>query len=177
MAIPGPSAAIAALSIAGLPTDRFVFEGFLPAREGQCRDHLKSLRAEHRTMIFYEAARRLAATLGAMAEVFGSDRKAAIVREITKAFEETRRGTLAELIAGITMAEPRGEITLIVAGDASKPEETAARSGPISLEFLREAGLSLKQASAVMAKLTGASRREIYQRALTGQPASDADGD
>jgi 16S rRNA (cytidine1402-2'-O)-methyltransferase len=149
----------------------------MPVREGQRRDHLKALRSEPRTMIFYEAARRLAATLAAMAEVFGPDRKAAIVREITKTFEETRRGTLAELIAGIAKDEPRGEITLIIAGATAEADENQVASSAVNLELLREAGLSLKQASAVMAKLTGGSRREIYQRALISHPQSDMDGD
>ncbi|HEX4209874.1 MAG TPA: 16S rRNA (cytidine(1402)-2'-O)-methyltransferase [Candidatus Binataceae bacterium] len=170
-AIPGPSAAIAALSIAGLPTDRFVFEGFLPQRAGPRLQHLKTLTHEPRTMIFYEAARRLAPTLDAMASIFTSDRQAAIVREITKTFEETLRGSIGELQARIAEAEPRGEITLIVAGaPASSGESTSADGASIApivtIEILREAGLSLKQASAVIAKLTGASRREIYQRAL-----------
>jgi 16S rRNA (cytidine1402-2'-O)-methyltransferase len=122
-------------------------------------------------MIFYEAARRLAPTLDAMASIFTSDRQAAIVREITKTFEETLRGSIGELQARIAEAEPRGEITLIVAGaPASSGESTSADGASIApivtIEILREAGLSLKQASAVIAKLTGASRREIYQRAV-----------
>jgi 16S rRNA (cytidine1402-2'-O)-methyltransferase len=173
VALPGPSAAIAALSIAGLPTDRFVFEGFLPQRDGPRLQHLKALAREPRTMVFYEAARRLADTLAAMVEVFGSDRQAAIVREITKAFEETIRGTLAELQARIADAEPRGEITLIVAGAPAAPTSADSATSGVTLELLREAGLSLKQASAVIAKLTGASRRDIYQSALRGQPLDD----
>jgi 16S rRNA (cytidine1402-2'-O)-methyltransferase len=174
VAIPGPSAAIAALSISGLPTDRFVFEGFLPQRDGQRLQHLKTLAHEPRTMIFYEAARRLAATLAAMAEVFGAGRQAAIVREITKTFEETLRGSLAELHGRVAAAEPRGEITLIVAGSpatASVPDDSA--NPGVTLQLLRDAGLSLKQASAVIAKLTGASRREIYQRAVRENAIDD----
>ena len=124
-------------------------------------------------MVFYEAARRLSATLAAMIEVFGSNRHGAIVREITKTFEETIRGTLSELHTRIAAAEPRGEITLIVAGaPASDAAPDSATSG-VTLELLREAGLSLKQASAVIAKLTGASRRDIYQQALRGQPPDE----
>jgi 16S rRNA (cytidine1402-2'-O)-methyltransferase len=177
VAIPGPSAAIAALSISGLPTDRFVFEGFLSARDGQRRQHLKSLAREPRTMIFFEAARRLADTLAAMAEVFGGDRKAAIVREITKTFEETIRGSLSGLATRITESEPRGEITLIVAGALSAEAENEAATGAVTLELLREAGLSLKQASAVIAKLTGTSRREVYQGALHDSGAEDSSED
>ncbi|HTT74575.1 MAG TPA: 16S rRNA (cytidine(1402)-2'-O)-methyltransferase [Candidatus Binataceae bacterium] len=173
LAVPGPSAAIAALSISGLPTDRFVFEGFLPQRDGPRLQHLKTLAREPRTMIFYESARRLAATLAAMAEVFGAGRQAAIVREITKAFEETLRGTLAELQARIATTEPRGEITMTVAGAPASPAVTPdSANAAVTLEILREAGLSLKHASAVIAKLTGASRREIYQQALRQLNAS-----
>ena len=173
VALPGPSAAIAALSIAGLPTDRFVFEGFLPQRDGPRLQHLKPLAHEPRTMVFYEAARRLADTFAAMVEVFGSDRPAAIVREITKTFEETIRGTLSELHDRIMTAEPRGEITLIVAGAPATPADPDSAPSGVTLELLREAGLSLKQASAVIAKLTGASRRDIYQSALREQPPDD----
>ena len=173
VALPGPSAAIAALSIAGLPTDRFVFEGFLPQRDGPRLQHLKDLAREPRTMVFYEAARRLADTLAAMIEVFGADRQAAIVREITKTFEETIRGTLFELHDRIMTAEPRGEITLIVAGAPATDTTPDSAASGVTLELLREAGLSLKQASAVIAKLTGASRRDIYQSALRGQPPDD----
>jgi 16S rRNA (cytidine1402-2'-O)-methyltransferase len=176
VAIPGPSAAIAALSISGLPTDRFAFEGFLPARDGRRLQHLKSLQHETRTMIFYEATRRLADTLEAISEVFGADRKAAIVREITKTFEQTVFGPIGELVARIAAMEPRGEITLVVAGAASIPPENEPPTATITVELLREAGLSHKQASAVIAKLTGASRREIYQRALNHRtPAEPGD--
>jgi 16S rRNA (cytidine1402-2'-O)-methyltransferase len=173
VALPGPSAAIAALSIAGLPTDRFVFEGFLPQRDGPRLQHLKALVREPRTMVFYESARRLSATLAAMAIVFGSDRTAAIVREITKTFEETIRGPLSELHDRIAAAEPRGEITLIVAGAAATTTAPDPATSGVTLELLREAGLSLKQASAVIAKLTGASRRDIYQGAVRDQPPED----
>jgi 16S rRNA (cytidine1402-2'-O)-methyltransferase len=173
VALPGPSAAIAALSIAGLPTDRFVFEGFLPQRDGPRLQHLKALVREPRTMVFYESARRLSATLAAMANVFGSDRPAAIVREITKTFEETIRGTLSELHDRIAAAEPRGEITLIVGGAPAAPAAPDSPTSGVTLELLREAGLSLKQASAVVAKLTGASRRDIYQSAVRDQSPED----
>ena len=173
VAIPGPSAAIAALSIAGLPTDRFVFEGFLPQRHSQRLEHLKTLSQEPRTMVFYEAARRLVPTLVTMADVFGADRPAAIVREITKTFEETLRGTLAQLLARVASSEPRGEIVLIVAGAPATTAPSQPVASSVTMETLREAGLSLKQASAVIAKLTGASRREIYQHALRQNIAED----
>jgi 16S rRNA (cytidine1402-2'-O)-methyltransferase len=167
-AVPGPSAAIAALSIAGLPTDRFVFEGFLPTRANARRAALKRLAREERTIVIFEAARRLAETLDDMAVEFGADRMAAIAREITKTFEETVRGTLGELARTFKTREALGEVTLVVEG-ARKSNETAAESGteaPVTVDVLRDAGLSLKQASTVVAKLRGLSRREVYQNAI-----------
>jgi len=167
-AVPGPSAAIAALSVSGLPTDRFVFEGFPPARESARRDALKALARETRTIIFYESPRRLAATLAEMAAVFGADRPAALAREITKTFEETIRGTLGELRDRFAREEARGEITIIVGGAPEAESGTLNESagGALTVGELIDAGLSLKQACAVIAKLTGQSRRELYQREL-----------
>ena len=169
-AVPGASAAIAALSISGIATNRFTFEGFLPSRDSARRKALDSLRTESRTMIFYEAARRLGETLAEMAEVFGGDRGATVVREITKTYEETIRGSLAKLAERFGREQALGEIVIIVEGASEgAPEKDAhASSSPVAvtLEDLIEAGLSLKQASALIAKLTGASRREVYQEAL-----------
>jgi 16S rRNA (cytidine1402-2'-O)-methyltransferase len=163
-AIPGPSAAIAALSIAGLPTDRFVFEGFLPTREGALRKELEALSGEPRTMIFYEAARRLGGTLATMASIFGNEREAAVMRETTKTYEETLRGSLGELAARFENTNPLGEITIVVAGAA---DGAAARPGQaVTVDMLLEEGVSLKQASAIVARLTGRSRREVYQEGL-----------
>ena len=171
-AVPGPSAVVAAISISGLPSDRFTFEGFVPQRSSARRRTLDALKREPRTMVFFEAARRMAATLADMESIFGADREAAVVREITKTFEETVRGTLAELRARFTATEPRGEIVLVVAG---APESSAAGAAAehlgvaaVTVEALCEAGMSLKDASAVVARLTGASRREVYQQALAG---------
>ena len=116
MAVPGASAAIAALSIAGIPTDRFTFEGFVPARGAARRSALEELRHEPRTMVFYEAARRLADTLAEMATAFGESRDAAVVSEITKTYEATARGTLGELERRFRATPALGEITIIVAG-------------------------------------------------------------
>ena len=177
-AVPGPSAAVAAISVSGLPTDRFTFEGFLPQRTGARRNAIAALKRESRTMVFFEAARRLAGTLEDMATTFGATREAVVVREITKTFEESVRGTLAELHARFAAAEPRGEIVLVVAG-ASAPATAgvndmtgeaitveAAGGVAITVEALCDAGLSLKDASAAVARLTGTSRREIYQQTL-----------
>ncbi|HEY1849901.1 MAG TPA: 16S rRNA (cytidine(1402)-2'-O)-methyltransferase [Candidatus Binataceae bacterium] len=177
-AVPGPSAAVAAISISGLPTDRFTFEGFLPQRAGARRNAIAALKREPRTMVFFEAARRLAATLEDMATALGASREAAVVREITKTFEESVRGTLGELHARFAATEPRGEIVLVVAGaTASATAGVADASGEaimveaaggvaITVEALCDAGLSLKDASAAVARLTGTSRREIYQQTL-----------
>ena len=170
VAVPGASAAIAALSIAGIPTDRFVFEGFLPAKAGARRSALGRLAREGRTMVFFEAARRLEETLREMAVVFGADRVAAVVRELTKTHEETVRGTLAQLADRFVRQAPLGEITLVVAGTgaAAEPrgETVPALDETRTVEVLCEAGLSLKQAAAAVANLTGRSRREIYQNAI-----------
>ena len=117
--IPGVSAVITALSASGLPTDRFAFEGFLPAKAQERRQHLETLRTEPRTLIFYESPHRLVKTLSQLAEVFGADRPAAIARELTKKFEEVQRGSLEEL-AAYYGAQPnvRGELVVVVGGAA-----------------------------------------------------------
>jgi 16S rRNA (cytidine1402-2'-O)-methyltransferase len=164
-AVPGASAAIAALSISGIATNRFTFEGFLPSRDAAHRKALDALRSEARTMIFYEAARRLGETLGEMAQVFGSERGATVVREITKTYEETIRGSLSQLAERFVGEQALGEIVIIVEG-ASEKSGDASSAAAVTIEDLIAAGLSMKQASALIAKLTGASRREIYQEAL-----------
>ncbi len=168
--VPGPSAAIAALSIAGLPTDRFVFEGFLPSRAGERRRRLEELRRENRTMIFYEAARRLLETLTVMIEVFSAKRQGAVLREMTKTYEEAVRGPLGEIAEHFQQNSALGEVTLIVAGieDSHARDAQEGIDETMMFEVLRDAGMTLKAASKVIAKLTGASPREIYQRgALT----------
>ncbi|MGH7915354.1 MAG: 16S rRNA (cytidine(1402)-2'-O)-methyltransferase [Candidatus Binataceae bacterium] len=175
-AIPGPSAVVAALSIAGLPTDRFSFEGFLSAKSASRRKELKALARERRTMVFFEAARRLGSALTEMVEVFGREREAVVAREIGKTYEEVVRAKLGELAARFTANPARGEITLVVAGigrDQNAVDQ--ADSGDLeaapalSVEMLCEAGLSLKHASVVIASLSGHSRREVYQDALASR--------
>ena len=165
-AVPGASAAIAALSISGIATNRFTFEGFLPPRDAARRKSLGALRTESRAMIFYEAARRVGETLAEMADVFGGERDATVVREITKTYEETIRGTLAQLAQRFARDQALGEIVLIVEGAAEKDIAAASPAAGLRVEDLIATGLSLKQASALIAKLTGESRREIYQAAL-----------
>jgi 16S rRNA (cytidine1402-2'-O)-methyltransferase len=176
LAVPGASAVAAALSIAGIPTDRFTFEGFVPSRDGARSKVLEELRREPRTMVFYEAARRVADTLAAMVTAFGESRDAAIVCEITKTYERTIRGTLAELERHFRATPALGEIVIVVAGATQQPEAgSVAIDVNDALEVLREAGLGLKQASAVVARLTGKSRREVYQDAL--KPRDDDSSD
>src|SRR3984957_4750524 len=180
IAIPGASAVIAALSIAGIPTDRFTFEGFIPTRDAARNKALEELRREPRTIVFYEAPRRVADTLGAMATAFGESRDAAVVCEITKTYERTIRGTLGELQRVFTATPALGEIVIVVAG---APDESSrdADAGSVTidlreaLEVLRGAGLGLKQASAVVAKLTGIARREVYQDALKSRDDESSD--
>lgn len=164
VAVPGPCAAVAALSMAGLPTDRFAFEGFLPARAAACHKALSALAGEPRTMVFYESPRRLGRTLALMAAAFGQGRGAALVREITKVFEQTMRGTLGELASRLRNHDIKGEVTLVVEG-APVAQPAPARAG-LTVAVLLEAGMGLKQASALVARLEGRSRREVYQQAL-----------
>lgn len=165
--IPGASAAITALSAAGLPTDRFVFEGFLPAKTQQRQEHLEALQTESRTLIFYESPHRLRETLQDLAKVWGSDRQIVLGRELTKLFEEFWRGTIAEAIAHYSQREPQGEYTLVVAGNPPTqllltPEELKAE-----LQQLINQGISRSQASRQLAKMTSLPRRQLYQLALS----------
>jgi 16S rRNA (cytidine1402-2'-O)-methyltransferase len=175
--IPGPSAAVAALSAAGIPTDRFTFEGFLPPRDAARLARLEALRNEQRTMVFYEAARRLPETLRAMRDALGPERMAAVMRELTKTHEQVIRATLADLVQSFAAREVLGEVTIVVEG-ASEGERAQPGAGGVTIAMLLEAGLSLKQASAVVARATGRSRREVYQEAISarGEPP-DGDSD
>ncbi|MDZ7967702.1 MAG: 16S rRNA (cytidine(1402)-2'-O)-methyltransferase [Nostoc sp. DedSLP03] len=165
--IPGASAAITALSAAGLPTDRFVFEGFLPAKTQHRQEHLESLQTESRTLIFYESPHRLRDTLQDLALVWGSDRQIVLGRELTKLYEEFWRGTIAEAIAYYTQREPQGEYTLVVAGiPASQPQLTEAEL-IAELKQLINQGISRSQASRQLAKFTSLPRRQLYQLALS----------
>ncbi|MEH1908396.1 16S rRNA (cytidine(1402)-2'-O)-methyltransferase [Nostoc sp.] len=165
--IPGASAAITALSAAGLPTDRFVFEGFLPSKSQQRQQHLESLQTESRTLIFYESPHRLRDTLQDLAEVWGSNRQIVLGRELTKLYEEFWRGTIAEAIAHYSQREPQGEYTLVVAGiPASQPQLTEEEL-KAELKQLISQGISRSQASRQLAKFTFLPRRQLYQLALS----------
>jgi 16S rRNA (cytidine1402-2'-O)-methyltransferase len=165
--IPGASAAITALSASGLPTDRFVFEGFLPAKTQQRQEYLESLQTESRTLIFYESPHRLRDTLQDLALVWGSDRQIVLGRELTKLYEEFWRGTIAEAIAHYSQREPQGEYTLVVAGiPASQPQLTEEEL-KAELKILISQGISRSQASRQLAKFTSLPRRQLYQLALS----------
>lgn len=162
--IPGASAALAALVSAGLPSDRFFFEGFLPPKSAARKNRLSELRAIPATLIFYESGPRLADSLADMAATLGA-RNAAVCRELTKAYEEVRRGTISELAAQYEEAgAPKGEIVVVV----SPPGEDAPLDGADIDAKIKAAlkKLSLKDASAAIAAETGLPRKEIYARAL-----------
>ncbi len=172
VAIPGPCAAIAALSIAGLATDRFVFEGFLPAKATARRETLGRLAHETRTLVFYEAPHRLEATLQDLAVVFGVERQASVAREITKRFEHVYRGTLAALAQACAADNnmTRGEIVLVIAGaEATTDDDAATREAERVLSVLLQE-LPVSQAARIAAQLTGRGRKELYERALALAP-------
>lgn len=165
-AVPGPCAGIAALSVAGLPSDRFIFEGFLPAKSAARRAHLETLRTERRTLVFYEGPHRIAATLEDLATIFGSDRPASVSRELTKRFETHYRATLGVLAARArTDADmQRGEIVIVVAGLDVAPDPIAFDSEKLLRALLEE--LSPAQAAKIAARLTSAKRAQLYDMAL-----------
>lgn len=166
--IPGPSAVVTALAVSGLPTDRFTFEGFLPRKPGERQRRLAELAGDRRTLVFFEAPTRLAASLEALAEAFGPERPAAVCRELTKLHEEVRRGPLAELAAWAAEGV-RGEICLVVGGadaEATDPDAALAR-----VQTLAASGTRLKDAASLVAAETGLSRRDLYERALAARAA------
>jgi 16S rRNA (cytidine1402-2'-O)-methyltransferase len=165
--IPSATAAITALSASGLPTNRFVFDGFLPAKSQQRREYLESLLIETRTLVFYESPHRLRETLQDFADILGSDRQIVIARELTKLYEEFWRGTIEEAIAHYQQKEPQGEYTLLVAGiEPSKPQITEAELKAELLGMMKQ-GASRSQASRQLAKEISISRNKLYQLALT----------
>jgi len=164
--IPGPSAAIAALTASGLPSDRFVFEGFLPTKPSARRAHLESLKAETRTLIFYEAPHRLRATLQDLL-ILGEDRQIVLARELTKLHEQIWRGTLAAAIAFYQEREPQGEYTLVVAGATVSQPVLSDEALLAELQRFMQAGLSRSEASRQLAQQTALPRRHIYQLALS----------
>ena len=161
--VPGPSAVLMALAVSGLPVDRFAFDGFLPRKAGERSRVLAEAAQERRTLVYFEAPHRLAETLEAMAQAFGPTRRAAVCRELTKTYEEVRRGTLAELAAWAAEGV-RGEITVVVAG-----AERVVTSVEDALDGIRErvaAGERLKDVAADVASRTGLSKKALYDAAV-----------
>ncbi|MET0297156.1 MAG: 16S rRNA (cytidine(1402)-2'-O)-methyltransferase [Microbacterium sp.] len=167
--VPGPSAVVTALAVSGLPTDRFTFEGFVARKQGERSGALTALANEPRTMVFFEAPSRVAATLADMATAFGADRRGAVCRELTKLHEEVARGTLAELVEWAA-GGVRGEVVLVIAGAAARDVAFPDAVTQV-LEQVR-AGIRLKEAAADVSAHTGHSSRELYQASLAqrGKP-------
>ncbi|WP_416141000.1 16S rRNA (cytidine(1402)-2'-O)-methyltransferase [Marinimicrobium sp. C6131] len=165
--VPGACALVAALSASGLPSDRFSFEGFPPAKASARRQWLEALSGESRTLIFYEAPHRVLASLDTMAEVFGGDREAVIARELTKTFETIRLAPLAELVEFVRADsnQQRGEIVLMVAGASTRLESALDAEAERVMGILLEE-LPVKQAAALGAKITGVKKNALYQWAL-----------
>ena len=161
-AIPGPCAAITALSISALATGRFAFEGFLPAQKKERRARLDRLQAEERTMIFYEAPHRLRETLTALCAVFGTDRPVSLCRELTKLHEEILRLTLGEAVAHYADNEPRGEYVLVVAGATQKTETVSLEQAVSMVRELTAGGTRTKDAVKRIAEETGVSKNALY---------------
>ena len=176
--IPGASAVTCALSVAGLPTARFCFEGFLPARSSARRRHLQALSVERRTLVFYESPRRIKQALADLAAEFGHDRRAAVARELTKIHESVLTGTLAELHGWLEEHEEqcRGEFVIVVAGAAPDHEDndTASISSKDLLRLLIEE-LPVKQAVSVAARITGGKRNALYKQAIALSGAGQED--
>ncbi|MFI1717881.1 16S rRNA (cytidine(1402)-2'-O)-methyltransferase [Streptomyces litmocidini] len=174
-AVPGPSAVLTALALSGLPVDRFCFEGFLPRKAGERLGRLREVADERRTLVYFEAPHRLDDTLAAMAEVFGAERRAAVCRELTKTYEEVKRGPLAELAAWAAEGV-RGEITVVVEGaPETGPAELDAEELVRRVRVREEAGERRKEAIAAVAAEAGLPKREVFDAVVAAKNA-DASG-
>jgi len=171
VAVPGPCAAIAALTLAALPAASFAFEGFLPPRAAARREKLQDLAGESRTLVFYEAPHRLRESLEDLAGAFGVERPAAVARELTKKFETVYRGTLGSLVqqAASDADMSRGEIVLVVQGAARRTAADDADADRVLRVLLDE--LPVSQAARIAAQLTGRPRKDLYERALRLRPS------
>lgn len=165
--IPGPSSLLAALSVAGLPTDRFVFEGFLPAKTAARRERLRALAREERTLVFFEASHRIAETLADLAAEFGGERPAVIARELTKRFEEIQGAPIGDLVMWleVDVNRQKGEFVLVVQGAAAASEADTPENRCLLAALLSE--LPVSRAVVVAAKLTGLRKKPLYDLALT----------
>ncbi|UZX05352.1 16S rRNA (cytidine(1402)-2'-O)-methyltransferase [Arthrobacter sp. CDRTa11] len=167
-AIPGPSAVLTALALSGLPTDRFCFEGFLPRKAGERATRLADLAAEQRTMVFFEAPHRLESMLRALRERFGSDRRIAVCRELTKTYEEVIRGSVGELLLWAEGNEVRGEIAVVLAGAPDQAPGTPEDYVEAVNELVAR-GIRLKEAVAAVAEDVRVSKRELYSAVLAAR--------
>ncbi|MFI9393736.1 16S rRNA (cytidine(1402)-2'-O)-methyltransferase [Streptomyces bauhiniae] len=168
-AVPGPSAVLTALALSGLPVDRFCFEGFLPRKGGERLSRLREVAGERRTLVYFEAPHRLDDTLAAMAEVFGADRRAAVCRELTKTYEEVKRGPLADLAAWAAEGV-RGEITVVVEGaPETGPEELDAGELVRRVRIREDAGERRKEAIAAVAAEAGLPKRVVFDAVVAAK--------
>jgi 16S rRNA (cytidine1402-2'-O)-methyltransferase len=168
-AVPGPSAVLTALALSGLPVDRFCFEGFLPRKAGERLSRLREVAGERRTLVYFEAPHRLDDTLAAMAEVFGADRRAAVCRELTKTYEEVKRGPLGDLAAWAAEGV-RGEITVVVEGaPESGPEELDAGELVRRVRIREDAGERRKEAIAAVAAEAGLPKRVVFDAVVASK--------
>ncbi|RFD76749.1 SAM-dependent methyltransferase [Gardnerella vaginalis] len=161
---PGPSAVLDALALSGLPTDRFCYEGFLPRKSGDRQQHLRSLLSERRTIVFYEAPHRISDAMEDIFAVFGADRKMALCRELTKDFEEIRRGSVSQIKEGVAIDSPRGEIVLVIAG--ASDEEIKQQNIDLSVEQLAQMSYDLSQNEGLRIK-------DAITRIVSQNPLSD----
>ena len=166
--VPGPSAVTTALAVSGLPVDRFCFEGFLPRKAGERRSTLAALAGERRTMVFFESPHRLADALADAAAAFGEEREAAVCRELTKTYEEVRRGGLADL-AEWAAGGVKGEITLVVAGAADLPVQLSADELAVAVAEEEAAGATRKDAIRAVVVRTGLPRRTVYDAVVAAK--------
>ena len=166
--VPGPSAAVSALVASGLPTGRFVFEGFLPRKGSGRTERLAELTGERRTVVLYEAPHRLARTLTDLAGAFGPDRRVAIARELTKMHEEVWRGSLRDALAWATTNEPRGELVIVLDG-APAPDAASDDDIASAVVDALARGLSARDAAAVVASALGVAKRRAYAAAVNVQ--------
>jgi len=175
--VPGPCALIAALSVSGLPSDRFVFEGFLPARGEPRRARLLDLESEQRTLIFYESAHRIVECLRDMVEIMGSDRELYLGRELTKLFETSRLSTPAECLLWLSQeaGQRKGEFVLVLAGKPRLESGQETLQEGLRVLGLLSADLSLKRAARLAADITGAPRNALYKAALQSADGNDPD--
>ncbi|WP_159481287.1 16S rRNA (cytidine(1402)-2'-O)-methyltransferase [Streptomyces caniferus] len=171
-AVPGPSAVLTALAVSGLPVDRFCFEGFLPRKGGERRTRLREVADERRTLVYFEAPHRLDDTLAAMAEIFGADRRAAVCRELTKTYEEVKRGPLGDLVPWAAEGV-RGEITIVVEGaPESGPQDLDAGELVRRVQVREEAGERRKEAIAAVAADAGLPKREVFDAVVAAKNAA-----